>query len=108
MRAAWTATLPDGWDQRLAALVDPARVNLALETVALRPSEAGALVRAQQMLANTPRHPRYAKGPEIATADITRLQDKLTRMRTASTQCGRTDKDGTTCQHHRQQCPNHP
>ncbi len=91
-----------------AGLVDPDAVAARLATVALRPSEGGALRRAESFLEGAPRHRLYAKGPPIAKADIERVGERLARMRDASLRCGRTNRDGSVCRNPRQDCVEHP
>ncbi len=91
-----------------AGLVDPDAVAARLGTVALRPSEAGALRRAESFLVGVPRRDLYAKGPLVATADIERCGERLARMRDASVLCGRTNRDGSVCRNPRRDCAEHP
>ncbi len=91
-----------------AGLVDPDAVAARLGTVALRPSEAGALRRAESFLVGVPRRDLYAKGPPVATADIERCGERLARMRDASVLCGRTNRDGSVCRNPRRDCADHP
>ncbi len=91
-----------------AGLVDPDAVARKLPMAALRPSEAATSRRAQAFLDNVPRLASYATGPPVAAADIARLNEKLARMREASTLCGRTNRDGTLCRNDRRECADHP
>ncbi len=90
-----------------SGLVDPAAVSRKLTTVALRRSDAEAVRRARAFLDGVPRLAKYAKGPPPATHDISRVSDKLARMRDASVLCGRTNSDGTLCRNDRRECGDH-